>query len=198
MSDLLQVLHPFMPFITEELWHSLHDDNAGSIMVSKMPQPQKYDEKILSHFTYTLEIVTSIRTIRKDKNIPIKDKLDLFIRKPGTEVPNLLFDSLIEKLCNLSSIRYVNEKVNGAASFLIKGNEFYIPLGDKIDREAEINKLNQELEYTRGFLKSVITKLSNERFVANAKQEVVEIERRKMSDAEAKIKTLEEQIKLLH
>ena len=162
-----------------------------------MPQPQKYDEKILSHFTYTLEIVTSIRTIRKDKNIPIKDKLDLFIRKPGTEVPNLLFDSLIEKLCNLSSIKYVNEKVNGAASFLIKGNEFYIPLGDKIDKEAEINKLNQELEYTRGFLKSVITKLSNERFVANAKQEVVEIERRKMSDSEAKIKTLEEQIKLL-
>jgi len=193
-SDIMQVLHPFMPFITEEIWHLMHDDAKGSIMISKMPQPQKYDEKILTHFTYTLEIVSSIRSIRKDKNIPIKDKLDLFIRKPGKEIPNLLFDSLIEKLCNLSPIRYVNEKVTGAASFLIKGNEFYVPLGDKIDTEAEIRKLNEELEYTRGFLKSVMVKLSNERFVANAKSEVVDIERRKMADAETKIKTLEEQI----
>ena len=196
-SDLMQVLHPFMPFITEEIWHLLHGENAGSIMISKMPVPKKYDEKILEHFPYTLEIVTSIRSIRKDKNIPIKDKLDLFILKPGKEIPNLLFDSLIEKLCNLTPIRYVSEKVTGAASFLIKGNEFYIPLGDKIDTEAEIEKLNQELDYARGFLKSVMIKLSNERFVANAKPEVVEVERRKMADAELKIKTIEEQISLL-
>jgi valyl-tRNA synthetase len=193
----MQVLHPFMPFITEEIWHLLHGENVGSIMISKMPAPKKYDEKILEHFPYTLEIVTSIRSIRKDKNIPFKDKLDLFILKPGKEIPNLLFDSLIEKLCNLTPIRYVTEKVTGAASFLIKGNEFYIPLGDKIDTEAEIDKLNQELDYTRGFLKSVMLKLSNERFVANAKPEVVEVERRKMADAELKIKTIEEQISLL-
>jgi valyl-tRNA synthetase len=197
LSDIMQVLHPFMPFITEEIWHLLHGEKAGSIMISQMPVPQRFDEKILTHFTYTLEIVTSVRSVRKDKNIPIKDKLELFILKPGKEIPNLLFDSLIEKLCNLSPIRYVTEKVNGAASFLIKGNEFYIPLGDKIDTEAEIEKLNQELEYTRGFLKSVMVKLSNERFVANAKPEVVEVERRKMADAETKIKTIEEQISML-
>ncbi len=196
-SDIMQVLHPFMPFITEEIWHILHGETAQSIMISNMPEPQKFDVKILTHFTYTLEIVTSIRSIRKDKNIPLKDKLDLFIRKPNKEIPNLLFDSLIEKLCNLSPIRYVNENVAGAASFLIKGNEFYIPLGDKIDTEAEIEKLNQELKYAQGFLSSVMGKLSNERFVANAKSEVVDVERRKMADAELKIKTIEEQILLL-
>jgi len=193
-SDIMQVLHPFMPFITEEIWHLLHGDSKGSIMISQMPKAKTFDEKILSHFTYTLEIVTSIRSIRKDKNIPMKDQLELFILKPSKEIPNLLFDSLIEKLCNLLPIRYVSEKVTGAASFLIKGNEFYIPLGDKIDKVAEIEKLSQELDYTRGFLKSVMVKLSNERFVANAKPDVVEVERRKMADAEAKIKTLEEQI----
>ena len=197
LSELMQVLHPFMPFITEEIWHLLHGDTAGSIMISKMPQPKKFDENILTHFTYTLEIVTSIRSIRKDKNIPVKEKLDLYILKPGQEIPNLLFDSLIEKLCNLAPIRYSNQKIAGAASFLIKGNEFYVPLGDKIDTEAEIEKLNQELDYARGFLKSVMVKLSNERFVANAKPEVVEVERRKMADAELKIKTIEEQISLL-
>jgi valyl-tRNA synthetase len=186
-----------MPFITEEIWHLLHEDSKGSIMISQMPKVKSYDEKILSHFTYTLEIVTSIRSIRKDKNIPLKDQLELFILKPNKEIPNLLFDSLIEKLCNLSPIRYTSEKVTGAASFIIKGNEFYIPLGDKIDAEAEIEKLNQELEYTHGFLKSVMLKLSNERFVANAKPEVVEVERRKMADAELKIKTIEEQISML-
>jgi valyl-tRNA synthetase len=186
-----------MPFITEEIWHLLHGEHVGSIMVSKMPEPKKYDEKILDHFPYTLEIVTSIRSIRKDKNIALKDKLDLFILKADKEIPNLLFDSLIEKLCNLTPIRYVTEKVTGAASFLIKGNEFYVPLGDKIDVEAEIEKLNQELEYTRGFLKSVMLKLSNERFVAYAKPEVVEVERQKMADAELKIKTMEEQISML-
>ena len=196
-SDMMQVLHPFMPFITEEIWHLMHEDSKGSIMVSQMPMPQKYDEKILTHFTYTLGIVTAIRSIRKDKNIPIKDKLDLFILKPDKQIPKLLFDSLIEKLCNLSPIRYINEKVTGAASFLINGNEFYIPLGDKIDVEAETAKLNQELEYAQGFLRSVMVKLSNERFVANAKPEVVEVERRKMADAELKINTIEEQILLL-
>ncbi len=196
-SDMMQVLHPFMPFITEEIWHLMHEETKGSIMVSQMPMPQKYDEKILTHFTYTLGIVTAIRSIRKDKNIPIKDKLDLFILKPDKQIPKLLFDSLIEKLCNLSPIRYINEKVTGAASFLINGNEFYIPLGDKIDVEAETAKLNQELEYAQGFLRSVMVKLSNERFVANAKPEVVEVERRKMADAELTIKTIEEQILLL-
>jgi valyl-tRNA synthetase len=196
-SDMMQVLHPFMPFITEEIWHLLHDDAKGSIMISKMPALKSPDEKILSQFAIASEIVMSMRTIRKDKNVPFKDKLDLFIRKPNHETPVLLFDPLIEKLCNLSPIKYVSEKVPGASSFLIKGTEFYVPLGDKIDAAAEIEKLQQELDYTRGFLKSVMVKLSNERFVANAKPEVVDIERHKMADAKVKIKTIEEQISLL-
>ena len=196
-SDMMQVLHPFMPFITEEIWHLLHEDSKGSIMISKMPKVKPHDEKILAQFAITSEIVMAIRTIRKEKNVAFKDQLDLFIRKPNRETPVLLFDPLIEKLCNLTPIKYVSEKVPGASSFLIKGTEFYVPLGDKIDVEAEVEKLNQELEYTRGFLKSVMIKLSNERFVANAKPDVVDIERRKMADAESKIKTIEEQISLL-
>ncbi len=196
-SDMMQVLHPFMPFITEEIWHLLHADSNGSIMISQMPVVKQHDEKILSQFAIASEIVMSMRTIRKEKNIPLKDKLELFILKPNHQTPVLLFDPLIEKLCNLSPIKYVSDKVPGASSFIIKGTEFYVPLGDKIDAEAEIEKLKQEMEYARGFLKSVMVKLSNERFVANAKPEVVEVERQKMADAELKIKTIEEQISLL-
>jgi valyl-tRNA synthetase len=184
-------------FITEEIWHLLHGENQGSIMISTMPKAKVADGKILSQFAITSEIVISIRTIRKDKNVPFKDKLDLFIRKPDNESPNLLFDPLLEKLCNLKPIKYVTAKVAGASSFIIKGTEFYVPLGDKIDVEAEIEKLKLEMEYSKGFLKSVMVKLSNERFVANAKPEVVEIERRKMADAEARIKAIEEQISVL-
>ena len=196
-SDMMQVLHPFMPFITEEIWHLLHADSNGSIMISQMPVVKPHDEKILSQFAIASEIVMSMRTIRKEKNIPLKDKLELFILKPNHQTPVLLFDPLIEKLCNLSPIKYVSDKVPGASSFIIKGTEFYVPLGDKIDAEAEIEKLKLEMDYARGFLKSVMIKLSNERFVANAKPEVVEVERQKMADAELKIKTIEEQISLL-
>jgi valyl-tRNA synthetase len=196
-SDLMKVLHPFMPFITEEIWHTLFNEEQGYIMVSEMPPVKPYDEKILSQFNVAAEIVTAIRTLRKEKNIALKDKLDLFILKPESDLPVLIFDPLIEKLCNLNPVKYVHEKVQGAASFLIKGTEFYIPLGDKIDADAEIEKLNQELEYTKGFLKSVMVKLSNERFVANAKPEVVAVERQKQADAESKIKTIEDQITLL-
>jgi valyl-tRNA synthetase len=196
-SEMMQVLHPFMPFITEEIWQILHDGKKGSIMMSAMPAGKVWDEKILTQFSITSEIVISLRTVRKDMNLPQRDKLDLLIRKPDNETPNLLFDPLLEKLCNLNPIRYVTEKVPGATSFIIQGTEFYVPLGDKIDTAAEISKLEQELDYTRGFLKSVMVKLSNERFVANAKPEVVEVERRKMADAELKIRTIEDQIALL-
>jgi len=197
-EELMQLMHPFMPFITEEIWHRLRKREEGDcIMVSLLPPRREFEAAILDKFSVAVEVVMALRTIRKEKNIPFKEPMDLMIRKNFDEQPDLTFDSVVEKLCNLSPIRYVDEKVNGALTFVIKSTEFYVPLGSKLDTEAEIAKLTQELEYTKGFLKSVMKKLSNERFVANAKPEVVEIERKKQADAEARIQVLEEQIAAL-
>jgi valyl-tRNA synthetase len=197
-EELMQLMHPFMPFITEEIWHKLRDRGEGDcIMVSQLPKQREYDPAMLEKFAVAEEVVMALRTIRKEKNISFKEKIGLLIRKNNNEQPDLTFDSVVEKLCNLEPIRYVDEKVSGALSFIIKSTEFYVPLGQQIDNEAEIAKLTQELEYTKGFLKSVMVKLSNDRFVANAKPEVVEIERKKQADAEARIKVLEEQIEAL-
>jgi len=197
-NELMQVLHPFMPFITEEIWHILNENNPkGSIMISEMPVPIAFDEKILSQFGMASEVIIALRSLRKEKNIPFKDKVELFIRKNNHETANMMFDPLVEKLCNLHTLRYVHEKVAGASSFIVGNTEFYIPLGDKIDVIAELAKLNEELNYVNGFKESVLKKLSNERFVANAKPEVVDIERKKLEDAETKIKVLQDQIELM-
>lgn len=197
-AELMQVLHPFMPFITEEIWHILHENNPkGSIMISQMPSSLTYDEKIISQFAMASEVIIALRSLRKDKNIPLRDKIELYVRKNNHETANMMFDPLVEKLCNLSASHYVHEKIAGASSFIVGNTEFYVPLGDKIDVGAEIEKLTEELNYSIGFRESVMKKLSNERFVNNAKLEVVEIERKKLADAEGKIKVLQEQIELL-
>lgn len=197
-AELMQVLHPFMPFITEEIWHILHDNKPnGSIMLSSMPANVTFDEKIISQFAMASEVIIALRSLRKEKNIPFKDKIELYIRKNNDETANMMFDSLVEKLCNLSTLKYVHDKVQGASSFIVGNTEFYVPLGDKIDIQAEIENLTAELNYAIGFKESVLKKLSNERFVNNAKPEIVEVERKKLSDAESKIKVLLEQIELM-
>ncbi|MDD3010629.1 MAG: class I tRNA ligase family protein, partial [Bacteroidales bacterium] len=194
MDRLMRVLHPFMPFLTEEIWQSLEPRSAReSIMVAEMPVAVKYDERLLEQFEIAAEVIQAIRAVRLEKNLPFKETLQLFVKK-NVDAPVFTFDPLIIKLCNLESLKYVEEKVDGASSFIISSTEFYLPLSGHIDVEAELKRLQEELEYTRGFLKSVEKKLSNARFVANAPVQVVEMERKKQEDAQNRILVLEQQI----
>jgi valyl-tRNA synthetase len=152
---------------------------------------------MLNEFDYVKEVVMGIRKLRKEKNIANKEEIKLLIKKNEGKKPKITFDPVVKKLCKLSDLDYIDEKEEGAVSFVIRTTEFYIPLEGTIDKEAEISKLEAELRYTRGFLSGVAKKLSNERFVNNAPEQVVAKERKKQSDAESRIKVLEEQIKNL-
>ncbi len=197
-EKLMQLLHPFMPFITEELWHHIRERQEGeSVMMTSMPNPEAFDQDFLQKFVYTQEVISEIRSIRKEKNIPFKDAIKLMIRKNNNEGIDTTFDTVAAKLCNISQIEYITDKVEQAISFLIQSTEFYIPVEGKIDTEAEIRKLEEELKYNQGFYDSVMKKLGNERFVSSAPQQVVDIERKKLADAESKINIIEEQIKSL-
>lgn len=190
-DSLLRLLHPFMPFITEELWQVLEERKSGeSIMTALLPEAGKVNENLISSFEKVKEIVANIRTIRLSKNIPNKEGLTLEIVGENNKV----FDSVICKMANLNEIKTVQEKDPTAATFLVGITEFSVPLGNNIDIEAELEKLNNELQYLEGFLISVDKKLSNEKFVANAKPEIVENERKKRADAESKIATIKESI----
>ncbi len=193
-DKVLKMLHPFMPFITEEIWQLLEERKEGeSIMVSAMPKAGVIDEEILALFEFTQEAVAGARNIRKQKNIPFKDAICLSVLdKEG--VYNKSFDSVVTKLINSSDIDFVREPVAGALSFMVKATEYFIPMGDMIDVDAEIARLEEDLKYQQGFLKSVMKKLGNERFVNNAPEKVVAVEKQKQADAEAKIKALEESI----
>lgn len=193
-EDLLKLLHPFMPFISEEIWSLISERRSvdDRLIVAKWPKLEAVNAKLLQDESFAAEVVSGIRTIRKEKNIPNKEPLELFIKR--NENSDTSFDSVISKLGNLSSLEYVNEKVEGALSFRVKSNEYFIPLSGSVNIEEEIANLTQELDYTKGFLNSVMKKLSNERFVNNAPEQVIANERKKQSDAEAKIKIIEEQL----
>jgi len=193
-DQMLRLMHPFMPFITEEIWHLLAQRKEGeSIMVTQLPDATKYDSKFLADFENVKEAVSGIRKIRKEKNIPNKEELALSVHI-GDKGFDAKFNAVIVKLGNLSELSMVEEEVSGAASFRVKSTNFYIPLEGFIDVEEELKKLEEELKYTKGFLTSVMRKLSNERFVNNAPEAVVAKEKAKQADAEAKIKVLEERI----
>jgi valyl-tRNA synthetase len=196
-EKIMKIAHPFIPFISEEVYQILKARNEDdSIMISDMPKASRINRKILEQFDFAKEVINAIRSIRASKNIPRKESMELLIKK-NNQNPDLTFDSTIAKLCNLSKLNYVEQKVDGAISFLIKSTEFYIPLSDNIDVEAEIKKLEEELKYTNGFFNSISKKLSNERFVNNAPEKVVAMERKKQADAEARITVIEEQLKAL-
>ena len=191
---LLRLMHPFMPFITEELWQALYERGEGeSLMVSLMPKAEKVDEQLLAGFERAKEIVTGLRAIRVQKNIPNKEPLPLEVLGDY----DTAFNCMLEKMCNLSAVAAVSEKTAGSVSFLVGTTEFAVPLGNKIDVEEELKKLNEELVYQQGFLKSVANKLSNEAFVGKAPEKVIEMERKKLADAESKIKSLQEAIAAL-
>ncbi|WP_396147474.1 valine--tRNA ligase [Flavobacterium sp.] len=193
LENNLKLLHPFMPFLTEEIWQHIADRTTEqAIIVSEWPKAKSFDEKLISDFDFTIEVISGIRTIRKDKNIPFKDAIDLKV--VNNEKTSAYFDSVICKLGNITNLEYVSDKVDGALSYRVKSNEYFIPITGTIDVAAEINKLTEELNYTKGFLKSVEAKLSNEKFVNGAPEKVLEIERKKQADALAKIATIEQSI----
>ena len=193
-DQMLRLMHPFMPFITEEIWQLLDERKEGeSIMISQLPASTSYDAALLATFEDVKEAVSGIRKIRKDKNIAFKDAIDFSVQK-GDKGFDAKFNSILIKLGNLTELTIVEEEVKGAASFRVKSSSFYIPLDGFIDVEEELAKLEEELKYAKGFLNSVMKKLSNERFVNNAPEAVVAKEKAKQADAEANIKVLEERI----
>jgi len=198
IDSLLHMLHPFMPFITEEIWQLISEREKGeSLMVSAMPAPGEYDKKLIKQFEDLKELVTQIRSIRKDKNIPHKEALQLLVRSKDKDAIKRGSGSVVKRLANLSEILTVDEDPGNTVSFIVKNVEYFVPLGDMVNVKEEIEKLETELEYTTGFLQSVQKKMSNERFVQNAPAQVVEKEQQKMADAEGKIAVLKAQIQKL-
>ncbi|MDT8412874.1 MAG: valine--tRNA ligase [Vicingaceae bacterium] len=192
-EQLLKMLHPFMPFVTEELWQNLEERKDGdTIMLLAFPQAGVVNKKLLQEFDYTTNVITEIRNFRKTKNIANKDQLELMVKK--NEAINVVLDTIISKLTNLSKLEYVDNKMEGAYSFVVKSNEYFIPLAGNIDVDAELEKIKTELEYAKGLLTIVDKKLANEKFVNGAPAQVVAAEKKKKTDAEAKIKVLEEQL----
>ncbi len=197
-EQLLKLLHPFMPFITEELWHLIKDrTELDCIMNSDWTKADKFDNEIISNFEIAEELIIAVRTFRKEKNIAIKESLQLFVKENQKDDSINIFFPVISKLCHIEKIEQVSLKVDGAASFMVRSNEFFIPLTGHVDVAGEIKKLEEELKYTTGFLTSVMKKLSNEKFVNNASEQVVGMERKKQTDAEEKIKVIEQQLKSL-
>jgi valyl-tRNA synthetase len=196
-DSLLRLLHPFMPFITEEIWQMLEERKDGeSLMITPMPASKKFNKELVLRFDTVKETISAVRTLRKKKNIPNKESLILCI-KSDKDKYDMEFLSVIIRLCNLSEVRFIKEKEKGAASFMVNTTEFFIPVGDKLDVEGEMARIQEELDYYRGFLDSVMKKLDNERFVKNAPSSVLDLERKKKSDTESKIKSLKERLKEL-
>ena len=193
-DSLLRLLHPFMPFITEELWQHLSQRNDGeSIMYAAMPTVTPYDQAILSKMEMTKEVITGVRGVRASKNIPLKDMLTLNVIADSAEMN----DGLVMKLANVETINYNAAKEASAISFMVGTSEFNIPLSGKIDATAELERLRKEEAYLEGFLASVMKKLSNERFVNNAPAAVVEGEKKKQADAESKLANIRASIAAL-
>ena len=194
-DNLLKLLHPFMPFITEELWQQMYEREEGeSIMVQFLGMDTYVDEAMVTDFDKAKEVISNIRSIRLQKNIAQKEPLELQVvgQNPVAE-----FTAVITKMCNLSAITVVDSKADGAASFMIGTTEYAVPLGNMIDVEAEIARMEAELKHKEGFLQGVLKKLSNEKFVSNAPAAVLDMERKKQADAESIISSLKESIAAL-
>jgi valyl-tRNA synthetase len=192
----VKLLHPFMPFLTEEIWQHFNERTPEqALLISDYPKQGEFDEQILAEFETVQEVISAVRNIRKEKNISFKENLELLIVEK--ERFNTDFEEVVKKLCNISEISKVENKVENALAFRVKSNEYFIPFAENIDVEEELKKLTEELKYTKGFLISVQKKLSNERFVNNAPEQVLTTERKKEADAISKIAMLEESLKSL-
>ncbi|MBP3290532.1 MAG: class I tRNA ligase family protein, partial [Alistipes sp.] len=193
---LMRLIHPFMPFVTEEIWQDLAPRTEGeSIMYAQMPKAEAVNEQLLARFILAQEVISGIRNVRKQKNIAQKNALTLKVI--ADENYPAEYASVIAKMCNLESIDVVEEKDATADAFIVKTTQYFVPMGENIDVEAEIKKLTDELTYLEGFLASVMKKLSNERFVSSAPEKVVANEKAKKADAEAKIAAIKERMEAL-
>ena len=194
-EDVLKLLHPFMPFLTEELWHALRDRKEGEdIIIAQWPQGGEGDRKLEAEMQHAFELITAVRNVRNSRGLSPKEPLDLEVH--GAMPMRGAVCGLVNKLGNVGAL-HGQRKSDGAITFLVGTTEYGIDLGGNIDTEAERKKAGEELNYLRGFLSSVEKKLSNERFVSGAPPQVIENERRKKADAEAKIKALEERLSVL-
>jgi len=200
---LMCMLHPFMPFITEEIWHLLQDADSdlkaelvahSTIMLQHMPVSVFYDQRLLDDCDRMREVIAGIRNLRNSKGLSPKEVLDLFVVSGEKDRFNPRFDGIVKKLANVGQISYVDNKVDGAVSFMVGTTECFVPMSQKIDVEAERKKLEDELRYAEGFLASVMKKLGNEKFVNGAPEKVVAVERQKKADAEKKIDALKAQL----
>jgi valyl-tRNA synthetase len=195
-EDNLKILHPFMPFITEELWHGIKDRTPEeALIISEWPEAKAFDAEIIQNFDWAADVITQVRSVRKSKNIAFKNPIDLKIE--NKENWSTDFDGIIKKLCHIEDLSYVSEQQDGALSFSVKSNIYYVPVEGSIDVEAEIEKLKKDLDYYTGFLVSVEKKLSNKRFVDNAPEQVVNKEKQKQADALAKIESIKESLENL-
>ncbi|MFT7197116.1 MAG: valyl-tRNA synthetase [Marinoscillum sp.] len=190
----IAVLHPFMPFITEEIWHSLAErEDNDCLIVSQWPQPKSFDEKMLKSGALLFEIISNVRNLRSSKGISPREALELQVKTSNSAAISPIIES-IEKMANVSAVNFTEEIPDNCFSFVHESHEFFVPVTEEIDVEAEREKLTQELAYTKGFKTSVEKKLSNERFVSGAPEAVVATEKKKLADAEAKIASLEASI----
>ena len=191
LEKILQILHPFMPFLSEEIWHLIKEQD-NDIIISNWPKAKKIDNNILDEFRFLIEVIAGIRTIRKEQNIKNKDQLKLEFT--NTQITNNKMNDIIIKLGNLVSMNSVSKKPNSSFSFMVNSSEFFIPIYNTIDIENEIKKIQKELDYNKGFLKSVQSKLDNEKFINNAPEKVIKNEKNKMKDLKTKITILEKKI----
>ncbi|WP_378186937.1 valine--tRNA ligase [Aquimarina sp. W85] len=196
LEENLKILHPFVPFISEEIWQQIGDRKIDeALIVSSWPVVTQVNKDLIDTFETAKEVISGIRTVRKEKNISFKDTIGLSVLNSSNLTTT--FDSVIKKMGNISDLEYVTTKVDGALSFRVKSNEYFIPISGAIDVAEEIKKIKEELKYTEGFLKSVQKKLQNERFVSNAPEQVITTERKKEADAEAKIAMLKSSLSSL-
>jgi valyl-tRNA synthetase len=194
LEDNLKLLHPFVPFVSEAIWQDLAERSPEeALIVADWPKASGFDADLIDAFQQAMSVVSGVRTIRKEKNIPFRDSIELLVidhENVGSQL-----DAVVAKLGNISQIQRVTDKPSGALTFRVRSNEYYIPVQGSVDVESEVAKIEEELAYTQGFLNSVRKKLANERFVNNAPQQVVDNERKKEADALARIKTLEDSLK---
>jgi valyl-tRNA synthetase len=189
LEDNLRLMHPFIPFITEEIWQSIAPrKREEALVINQWPEGGEINKELVGDFEMVQEIITGIRKVRKEKQISFKNEIDVMVM--NNESLAASYDELVKKMVNVATINSVSEPVTGAVSFRVRSNEYFIPLAGAVDATAELYKLEEELKRAQGFLISVQKKLSNERFVANAAPEVVDLERQKEADALAKIETI--------
>ncbi len=198
LEQLLHILHPFMPFITEEIWQLTSKREPGeSLMVSRMPSPEAFDEEVLRAFEDMKEVVSAVRSIRKDRQISPREALSLYVQSGSKGLHRKELEPVMLKLARLDGVEACQEEPENAVSFMVGNTAYFVPVQQAVDSKEELARLREELDYVKGFLNSVLKKLSNERFVNNAPEKVVDMERKKQGDAEGKIAALEAQIQRL-